>query len=124
MILVTLAGSSFSWEFSSRRMVPVSFSISTQEAQERFRPLSARAAPEGGTAAARARAANRRDTYFFIGGSSRIHMQECLGMVRMWRERDFYSAWRIGIFCWERGGEGDSFEYRRRRGRKRAKRKG
>lgn len=70
MILVTLAGSSFSWEFSSKRKAPVSFSISTQEAQDRVRPLSARAASAEGRPAASMNGARSKNTYFFIDGSS------------------------------------------------------
>ena len=39
MILVTLAGSSFWWAFCWRRTVPVSFSMSRAEAEERTRGM-------------------------------------------------------------------------------------
>ena len=71
MILVTLAGSSFSWAFSSRRKAPVSFSIRTAEVQERFRPASAAgAAPAWGTAAESMSTDSNNDRDFFIKDSS------------------------------------------------------
>ena len=70
MILVTLAGSSFSWALSSSSMVPLSFSISTQDAQDTVRPLSAGAALDGKAAAASITAARMNDVLFLIMDSS------------------------------------------------------
>ena len=58
MTLVTLAGSSLSWEFCSKRMVPVSFSIRMAEPQSvAGAPETAEAGAAGRTRSAAARAA-------------------------------------------------------------------
>ena len=66
MILVTLAGSNFACGSCSYNKVPVSFSIRTQEAQERDRPAASPVAEAEGRAAVNTIAARNNETRRFI----------------------------------------------------------